>query len=401
MLLFPLIAVVVVLYTHAHGREVMDTSSLCMECHSETKALTERESVHLPVKEGKCTACHNPHVSRHSGLLEDRDGRLCSRCHEPDKGFTGETVHEPVAEGKCLVCHDAHSSDYKGLLMDRGGRSCFKCHKEEEILAKENVHPEVKRHNCTVCHDPHSSGSVGLLVKDRTSLCSDCHYNPSNLSARACAYEAEGSDCVGCHSPHSSDRPALLKASLHKPFEEKNCAVCHGEDGTGKIVSRTDTDLCTECHNSVMASFNRINSHLIPGKDNLVCTNCHNPHASDVKHLMKDREERVCYSCHMDTKYYVANSNYTHPKLNRCTTCHTSHGSDNQFFLAAGGNTCSTAECHPTQGTFTHPIGEKIIDPRSRLPMTCSTCHNPMGSPEEFILRLEKDRELCIQCHQV
>jgi predicted CXXCH cytochrome family protein len=33
--------------------------------------------------------------------------------------------------------------------------------------------------------------------------------------------------------------------------------------------------------------------------------------------------------------------------------------------------------------------------------MNCSTCHNPMGSPEESILRRGKDIELCIQCHQL
>ncbi|HLA50709.1 MAG TPA: cytochrome c3 family protein, partial [Thermodesulfobacteriota bacterium] len=100
-------------------------------------------------------------------------------------------------------------------------------------------------------------------------------------------------------------------------------------------------------------------------------------------------------------KEYVAKSNHKHPKLGICTDCHTSHGSNSQFFLTKGNDTCAMENCHSTQGKFTHPVGEKIIDPRSKTPMDCSTCHNPMGSPEKAILRFEKDRELCVQCHQM
>jgi predicted CXXCH cytochrome family protein len=69
--------------------------------------------------------------------------------------------------------------------------------------------------------------------------------------------------------------------------------------------------------------------------------------------------------------------------------------------MSLGVETCSTERCHPTQGRFTHPVGKDIIDPRSGSSLDCSTCHNPMGSPEEYILRDGKDRDLCIKCHQV
>lgn len=382
----------------SHSATDRETKSLCLECHSKAVSLIDKPVVHSPVKEGKCTACHNPHASKYSGLLTDSDSNLCYNCHEREKGFAAKVVHKPVEDGKCLSCHDPHSSANPSLLKKTGAKSCFSCHPQEKIMAGKNIHPEVKKGNCTSCHSPHASSNDGLLLKERKAVCAGCHYpEGGKRHARQCIYNVSGADCTGCHSPHSSDRRGLLKAELHAPFKEKKCGSCHKEGepySVDKVISQ-----CMDCHKSTMAGFNKINSHLTGGvKD--PCTTCHNPHASDEKHLFRDKMGKVCYECHGDSKVHVANSKYKHPGLDRCSDCHVSHGSNNVFFLSGGPGTCSSENCHPAQGTFTHPVGEKIIDPRSKTPMDCSTCHNPMGSPEKFILRLEKDRELCVQCHR-
>jgi predicted CXXCH cytochrome family protein len=385
------------LYAKAVKKNTMD---LCIECHPGAAAMSQKENVHMPVRLGLCTACHNPHASKHSGLLGYKTGELCFNCHDPRKGFTGEVVHQPVGQGNCLACHDAHSTDAPGLLKKGMGQGCFECHPKKELLAKKNVHPEVEKGNCLACHDPHASSIVGLLGRDKLALCIQCHGTESvEFVDSHMGYEVSGTDCLGCHTAHSSDRVAMLKATLHKPFEDKNCTGCHRPDSWEPI--KAGIGLCTECHKNSMPGFNRINSHLVAGVTDNVCASCHNPHASDEKNLFKDKEDRVCYACHNDTKEYAAASNHRHPKLADCSDCHTSHGSNNRFFLAQGDDTCSTEECHPTQGVFTHPVGEEVIDPRSKAPMNCSTCHNPMGSPEEQILRLGKEMELCIQCHQM
>ena len=385
-----------------YAKAVKDTRGICLECHSkEAEELTNKAAVHQPVKDGKCTWCHNPHASKHAGLLSYTGSDLCYNCHDQKKGFMGKVVHKPVEEGNCLSCHDAHSSDTKGLLKKAGGEGCFSCHPKESIINKKNVHPEVKNGRCVVCHNPHSSDREGLLIKDKKSLCAECHPGTGEVFTKAhLGYKVSGTDCLGCHSPHSSDKKNLMKASLHKPFEDNKCSSCHPV-GAASVI-KSGIGLCTECHEAVLAGFNKINSHFFigGGADNL-CSNCHNPHASDEKYLLKDKEARVCYECHNDTKEYVAKSNHKHPKLGICSDCHTSHGSNSQFFLTKGNDTCAMENCHSTQGKFTHPIGEKIIDPRSKTPMNCSTCHNPMGSPEKAVLRFEKDRELCEQCHQM
>jgi predicted CXXCH cytochrome family protein len=376
------------------------TMELCLECHPASAAMIQKQNVHMPVKLGLCTACHDPHVSRHSGLLGFRKEELCYSCHDRRKGFTGEVVHKPVLEGNCFSCHEAHSTDSPGLLTKPLSQGCFECHPKERLLAKKNVHPQVAEGKCTACHSPHASDRLGLLDKERKDLCTGCHMTESiEFAGLHTGYDVSGSDCLGCHSPHSSDRPAMLKANLHKPFEEKNCTACHLPETWGPV--RAGIGLCSECHKATMPGFNKINSHLVADVSDNVCMSCHSPHASDEKSLLSDKQDRVCYACHSDTKQFVAGSKHIHPKLDICLDCHVSHGSNNRFFLTLGDETCSTEQCHPTQGVFTHPVGEKIIDPRSKAHMNCSTCHNPMGSSEVSILRLGKDIELCIQCHQL
>ena len=391
-------------YRDVYGR-LWDKETLnngCINCHSQFADSLKKKVIHKPVVEGKCILCHNPHVSKYKGLLKEGSSGLCYGCHGKDKGFNAPVVHKPVADGKCLLCHEAHAADISALLKKEGGKTCFECHAEKTIITAANVHPEVKKGNCSACHTPHSSYVVDLLKKEKKELCATCHDASKRRFVNAhMGYETRGSDCLECHSGHSSKNGSLLRASLHKPFGEKKCDTCHINGS--KRLKDVNYTLCTQCHEGSMPSFNKIYSHLIPGQNGNFCLNCHNAHASDGSFLLKDKESRVCFSCHSDTKMMVKKSNYIHPELRKgqCSSCHTAHGSNNMYFLTKGSKTCSTEKCHPTQGRFTHPIGEKTIDPRTKLPMDCSTCHNPMGSREKNILRLKGDRELCVQCHQV
>ena len=45
-----------------NAKAVKDTKSLCLECHSKIAELTNRSTVHRPVRDGQCTSCHNPHA---------------------------------------------------------------------------------------------------------------------------------------------------------------------------------------------------------------------------------------------------------------------------------------------------------------------------------------------------
>ena len=104
------------LIPHGFASQGTNFAELCFKCHPEAKELVNAKVLHKPVSKGACTACHNPHVSRHAGLLNDTGEKLCYKCHEKNDGFVGEVVHEPLKKGQCLQCHAPHSSDNSGLL---------------------------------------------------------------------------------------------------------------------------------------------------------------------------------------------------------------------------------------------------------------------------------------------
>ncbi|MBI5599495.1 MAG: hypothetical protein HY890_07130 [Deltaproteobacteria bacterium] len=387
----------------ARSEMVKNTRGLCIECHPKSAAMMGRKVVHRPVEMGLCTSCHNPHASRHTKLISSSVKDLCYSCHEKKRLAAGAVVHAPVEKGDCLACHDAHSSDHAGLLKEGSASAvCYSCHPKDVIAGGKRVHPEVAKGNCLGCHSPHSSQREGLLIKDRKALCVGCHAADSARITSAhgdMPVIREGTDCVGCHNPHSSDNAGILRARLHRPFAEKKCQACHSSDGAG--LREAGSALCVRCHEAAMPGFNARYSHLVAGAGENPCTSCHTPHSADTASLMRDKERRVCYACHSDTLTAVRKGKFRHARLDECSSCHTSHGSSNRYFMARGNDTCVSEKCHPTQGRFTHPVGERVLDPRTKSPMNCATCHNPMSSPEESILRAGKDRDLCIVCHQI
>ncbi len=378
------------------GATKKNTRSLCLECHSGARALVSRRNVHKPVKMGLCTACHNPHASSHAKLIGYGQEELCYTCHDANRLIKGKVVHKPVSDGQCAECHDPHSSNYRGLMKQGGSSACFSCHDREKVIKGKIVHPEVAKGNCRTCHLPHASDREGLLTRDRNDLCTKCHKNPKQSSHSK--IKTKGSDCIGCHSPHASDNIGLLRSFRHKPFADGRCSVCHSS--TGKVKDKS-TAMCVQCHESTLPSFNKRYTHLFPGPGENACTNCHTPHAADKKSLIKDKDSRVCYSCHMDTRHFVEQSEFKHSNINDCQDCHVSHGSNTRFFMRDEDGGCLNQGCHASQGAFTHPVGEGVIDPRLNTEMNCVSCHNPMGSPEDLILRGEREMGLCIQCHQM
>ncbi|MCK4846133.1 MAG: hypothetical protein KAS88_00570 [Deltaproteobacteria bacterium] len=395
-----MVMVFAVLAPSVEAKSVKNTKKLCLSCHSDAGKFLNKSNVHEPVRLGKCTVCHSPHASKHSGLTASEGKRLCETCHKSKEILKGKVVHEPVAKGECLVCHDPHSGEGRGLLKERGSKSCFTCHPKDELIAGKVVHPKVKAGKCLACHAAHSSGNDGLLIKERGKLCEGCHSAKTDKLKRAhSGFKVAGTDCVSCHSPHSSDNASLVGANMHAPFAEKNCDACH--KGKSKALKVSGTKLCTECHASTLPSFNKVYSHMSAGDSANMCVDCHNSHASDRKNLMKGKESKVCYACHEATEESLKAYKYKHVDADKCSNCHVSHGSDYKYFLSKGADTCSTANCHPVQGTFTHPVGEGVIDPRSQDPMDCTTCHTPMGADHDPLLRLDKIKDICEQCHQI
>ena len=76
------------------------------------------------------------------------------------------------------------------------------------------------------------------------------------------------------------------------------------------------------------------------------CNACHNPHGSNAAGILKDRADKICYSCHADVEAAFVRT-YTHRPVaeGTCTACHRSHGGvEKKLLRAAGSDLC--AQCH-------------------------------------------------------
>jgi predicted CXXCH cytochrome family protein len=119
-------------------------------------------SYHKPFKEKKCKDCHD--FTTDIGLIRPLR-ELCFVCHRDFLRHIKEPfVHGPVAVGDCSACHLPHTSVNSSLLEMEKSKLCGKCHQEQRLAA--SMHERVMTHGmaCSDCHDPHY-GKVHYFLK--------------------------------------------------------------------------------------------------------------------------------------------------------------------------------------------------------------------------------------------
>lgn len=405
---FKYILLLAVLFVSLPANAATNFGDMCFDCHPTLKQKIINEKAHDPVKEGKCISCHDPHTSKHKGLLNEGKEKICFTCHQDGEAgsFNKAFIHAPVKVGDCFACHDPHSSAHNKLLIKAEKDICFSCHTKKSLISEKGSHPLVKKGDCMICHDPHATDYEGLLKKKSGDLCSECHkVEEEQFTTAHAGYLIGKSNCSSCHELHISNSTALLKIFVHSPMAKMECPACHNQANSENplALKSVGTELCYTCHQNTKKDFTKVHSHQIGNIDNS-CLNCHNPHASNDKNLLYANIDKVCFKCHWDTqaRMQAKRIKNRHPDIGKCSSCHMSHGSSNALFLIAQeGGTCSREECHKTSGGFTHPMGPEILDPRNKKEMECLTCHNPMGTGFDYNLRLDPVKDLCEQCHQL
>ncbi|SNB47295.1 cytochrome c3 family protein [Geobacter sp. DSM 9736] len=259
---------------------------ICFDCHK--KVLTAGKSVHAPVASGECGRCHEVHGSEREGLLKAIPSEnsavlatFCYSCH--DNLATDKVVHLPVKEGSCTACHAAHSSQAGKLLTAEGSALCFGCHNKARFSRKIG-HEPVESGNCLSCHEPHQSKRGRLLKGAEDSLaCFDCHDRSIGTGTSIHSPVASG-DCGGCHSVHGSDYPKLLIADypdkMQIPYSDSAyafCFTCHDSRGiTEKETTATDF------------RDGKINLHLEHVRGHS-CRVCHDVHSASQPKLIRPR----------------------------------------------------------------------------------------------------------------
>ncbi|WP_022853160.1 cytochrome c3 family protein [Thermodesulfatator atlanticus] len=369
------------------------TNDVCFKCHKKEQFL-KGKSIHQPVKNKRCDKCHRPHASKYKKLLLVPEQETCTTCHKKleSKILNSKFAHDPALKNHCIRCHNPHSSKYNFLLNSSVQATCKTCHKKILTKKYQFVHKPYKDGNCLKCHNPHYSNDPRLLKKNPNQTCFSCHKKDNKLLKAHNGKTPKG-ECLLCHNPHGSNNKALLRPIKHKPFAAKNCKACHAQNAP------KDEELCLQCHKDNLKTFQYTHNHLLGGYTQNTCLVCHNPHVAETKDLLVASPEHLCSSCHTTVYKQKREMLYFHPKRKFCLECHKAHGSNHPAMLRADGNkVCS--RCHETQGKFSHPVGEKVLDPRNKQPMTCITCHEPMGTNYKYQLKMSGEAALCLECHK-
>ena len=231
--------------------------ALCMDCHQPMiDELKAKPIFHeaLNNEEG-CAYCHEAHSSPYPSMLKRPVRDLCMSCHsaaiEREDGSAlpgmGKVIdesthlHGPIKEGNCSACHDPHGSVTFSLLRDPYPKSfyapykqesyalCFRCHdvgafavSTTEALTSfrdgdRNLHflhvNDVKKgRTCRACHETHGSD----LPKHMTKVVA---FGTWELPVNFVMTPTGGSCAPGCHEAHAYDR--ITPAGGETPPAEK------------------------------------------------------------------------------------------------------------------------------------------------------------------------------------
>ena len=383
---------------------------LCYECHKEMKEDLKDRYVHFLYKGGKCTTCHNSHVSNIKGLMNDEIDSVCLKCHEKMRKLLDRAaVHSALKDGECTDCHRPHSGDNKHLLVTDEKKLCMECHEDLKAqIEKPYGCLPFKEGKCSSCHNSHASVEENMLIDPPNKLCQECHAPGCKAGDVSIASIVKDMDCTGCHSGHASEEKGLLGPYGHTVFLAKNCQECHNPITTGgKMTTRMKgKELCLSCHKQSDGKIKYIEDDIhIKGAKN-PCSLCHDNHASGKKNLTKN-ESRICIECHEATEKRTSAMEKTLKtikcvpvKERQCFECHIPTHSDLPLnYRADGIDMC--ARCHETEHKITHPVGKDVIDPRDGGQLTCLSCHSMHAARDEFLLTYDRNRTLCIQCHKM
>ncbi|MBI3649604.1 MAG: hypothetical protein HY231_00990 [Acidobacteria bacterium] len=240
----------------------------------------------------------------------------CKQCHAAL--VSQKNVHPPAAES-CDSCHEyiekGETAEVK--LTMPGNDLCYICHAEkQEELKKKSTHPPAEA-GCTTCHNPHSSNVNRMLNAEARDLCFTCHADKEEelKSKKFVHLPAKEADCVVCHNPHAADFSPVLKAET-----KSLCLSCHGmnvkhqKDADGKIKLFSDTLVAVEFFDSARKILlgrddkgHPYIGHPVSGVPDpskagaqLSCSSCHNPHAGNVRRMLRNdlQGQALCQICH-------------------------------------------------------------------------------------------------------
>lgn len=256
-----------------------------------------------------------------------------------------------------------------------GSDTCAGCHDDIAKAFQTNPHVTVGTNKklgwagnaCESCHGPGSKHAESVSPTDIT--------NPAKLRP-----SATEQICLKCHS-RGVTRIGRMQGG--HAVNQVSCVACHSiHKGEDKLVPRRAAQvnaLCSGCHVSVMAQFQRPHRHRL-AEGAIRCVDCHNPHGSLLPRMVRTAagNQPACVNCHGSLR-----GPFTFPHapvtFERCSSCHEPHGSVNPRMLNRAEVRFVCLQCHsnlPVPQTRTAgvvpPAFHDLRSPRFR---NCTICH--------------------------
>lgn len=220
--------------------------ALCLSCHESIQHIVDTATTqHAAVTtDQECQNCHAPHASDHASILKSDMMGLCLECHDreikmPDGRkltnmqavfATGKSLHGPVAQHNCAACHEIHGGGNFRLLIkeyppqfyapfrEESYALCFSCHEKDLVLDEKtlaltnfrngdtnlhylHVNKDKKGRTCRACHETHASNKANH-IRDAVPFGTGGWELPINFVK----LETGGSCAPGCHVPYEYNR---------------------------------------------------------------------------------------------------------------------------------------------------------------------------------------------------
>jgi doubled CXXCH domain len=200
--------------------------------------------------------------------------------------------------------------------------------------------------------------------------------------------------CEACHGPG--------KAHVDAGGAKDAIAIRFTKDSKNTVEEKNNA--CLSCH----AKANRMFWYGSPHESrNIACVDCHVGHEPQTKKLSSEsrfnapltdvqtrkQQPELCLTCHLMRRAQLQRSShmpYREGKVT-CTSCHNPHGSPNPYQLLQVTTNENCYSCHAERrGPFLweHP---PVME-------NCANCHEPHGTNNPQLLKVRMPR-VCDSCH--
>ena len=267
-----------------------------------------------------------------------------------------------------------------------------------------------------------------MLAATGVSIAGEQQQPQKAAPAPAVSSDYVGSDvCIGCHDDQNRrfKNTAMGKAfaNPHTADEKLGCEACHGagkahvDAGGGKETipvrfgkdSNTSVteqnEACVSCHKKGNRRFWSGSPHETRG---MRCVDCHQGHAQQAKTLSGETflpskltetgslakpETELCLDCHQMRRAELQRSSHMPFREGKvtCSSCHNPHGTPNPAQLKQATVNENCYSCHAERrGPFLWAHAPVVEN--------CDSCHEAHGSTNPQLLRARIPR-LCQECH--